>query len=179
MDQPAGAAPTVLLYGSGEEQVEFRYLDGQGRHVQAQAHVRGHRAEPRAPLRETESLTVREELAKYLNNRPCPDCGGTRLNRAARHVFVAGRGLPQVTSLSVAARAASSSRNSRLEGWRGEIAAKIVKEIADRLRFLANVGLGYLTLDRSAETLSGGEAQRIRLASQVGFGTRRRHVHPG
>ena len=159
----------VLLYGSGEEQVEFRYLDGQGR-----SYKRKHKFEGIVPnlerrYRETESLTVREELAKYLNNRPCPDCGGTRLNRAARHVFVADRGLPQVTSLSVAA-ALEFFAQLAIEGWRGEIATKIVKEIADRLRFLANVGLGYLTLDRSAETLSGGEAQRIRLASQVGSG---------
>src|SRR5262245_3836287 len=118
---------------------------------------------------ETESLTVREELAKYLSNRPCPECEGTRLNRAARHVFVSCRSLPQVTSLSVGGALAFFSTLT-LEGWRGEIANKIVKEIADRLRFLANVGLEYLTLDRSAETLSGGEAQRIRLASQVGSG---------
>src|SRR5262245_56042845 len=118
---------------------------------------------------ETESITVREELAKYLSNRPCPECEGTRLNRAARNVFVNGMSLRQVTRLSVGASVTLFS-SLRLEGWRGEIAARIVKEIADRLRFLSDVGLDYLTLERSAETLSGGEAQRIRLASQVGSG---------
>ncbi|HEU4530931.1 MAG TPA: excinuclease ABC subunit UvrA [Steroidobacteraceae bacterium] len=162
-------AQDVLLSGSGEEQIEFRYLDGSGR-----AYKRKHKFEGILPnlerrYRETESTTVREELAKYLNNRPCPDCEGTRLNRAARHVFVADRSLPQITSLSVGAALAFFG-GMAIEGWRGEIANKIVKEIADRLRFLANVGLQYLTLDRSAETLSGGEAQRIRLASQVGSG---------
>ena len=162
-------AQDVLLSGSGEEQIEFRYLDGSGR-----AYKRKHKFEGILPnlerrYRETESTTVREELAKYLNNRPCPDCEGTRLNRAARNVFVADRSLPQITSLSVGAALAFFG-GLAIEGWRGEIANKIVKEIADRLRFLANVGLQYLTLDRSAETLSGGEAQRIRLASQVGSG---------
>jgi excinuclease ABC subunit A len=162
-------AQHVLLYGSGDEQIEFRYLDGSGR-----SYKRKHRFEGIVPnlerrYRETESLTVREELAKYLNNRPCPDCEGTRLNRAARHVYVADRSIAQVTKLSVGAALEFFSALD-LEGWRGEVAQKIVKEIADRLRFLANVGLDYLTLERSAETLSGGEAQRIRLASQVGSG---------
>jgi len=162
-------AQQVLLFGSGDDPIEFRYLDGSGR-----AYKRRHKFEGILPnlerrYRETESLTVREELAKYLNNRPCPDCGGTRLNRAARNVFVADRSIPQITALSVSA-ALECFAQLAIAGWRGEIATRIVKEIADRLRFLANVGLGYLTLDRSAETLSGGEAQRIRLASQVGSG---------
>ncbi len=113
--------------------------------------------------------TVREELAKYRSSRPCPECGGTRLNRAARNVFVDGKSVPEVSSLSVE-RALEFFGKLKLLGWRGEIAVKIVKEIGDRLGFLGNVGLGYLTLNRSADTLSGGEAQRIRLASQIGSG---------
>jgi excinuclease ABC subunit A len=112
---------------------------------------------------------VREELAKYRSSRPCPECRGTRLNRAARNVFVDGKSIPELSSLSVE-RALVFFGKLRLPGWRGEIAVKIVKEIGDRLGFLGNVGLGYLTLDRSADTLSGGEAQRIRLASQIGSG---------
>ena len=159
----------ILLYGSGEEQVEFRYLNGQGGTIRRRHPFEGIIPNLERRYQETESITVREELAKYLSNRPCPECGGTRLNRAARHVFVNGLSLPQVTRLSVGAAMALFSELS-LEGWRREIAARIVKEIANRLRFLSNVGLDYLTLERSAETLSGGEAQRIRLASQVGSG---------
>ena len=159
----------VLLYGSGEEQVEFRYLNGQGGTIRRRHRFEGIIPNLERRYQETESITVREELAKYLSNRPCPECEGTRLNRAARHVFVNGMSLPQVTRLSVGAAMALFSELS-LEGWRREIAARIVKEIAERLRFLSNVGLDYLTLERRAETLSGGEAQRIRLASQVGSG---------
>ena len=112
---------------------------------------------------------MREELAKFRSARACPECHGTRLNRAARNVFIDGKNAPEVSSLSVD-RAVEFFAGLQLPGWRGEIAVKIVKEIADRLGFLANVGLGYLTLDRSADTLSGGEAQRIRLASQIGSG---------
>jgi excinuclease ABC subunit A len=159
----------VVLYGSGDEKIDFRYVDAKGGTIR-----RSHKWEGVIPnlerrYRETESVAVREELAKYLSNQPCPECGGTRLNRAARHVFVAERTLPQIAALSVA-DALSFSRELKLEGWRGEIAGKIIKEISDRLRFLSDVGLDYLTLDRSAETLSGGEAQRIRLASQIGSG---------
>jgi excinuclease ABC subunit A len=119
--------------------------------------------------RETESTVVRDELAKYLNYQPCPDCGGSRLNAAARHVYIQGQSLPDVTRLSVSQTLAFFDELA-LAGWRGEVAARIVKEIRSRVRFLADVGLEYLTLDRSAETLSGGEAQRIRLASQIGSG---------
>jgi excinuclease ABC subunit A len=159
----------ILLYGSGDEQVEFRYLNGQGGTIRRRHRFEGIIPNLERRYQETESITVREELAKYLSNRPCPECEGTRLNRAARNVFVDSMSLPQVTRLSVSASLTLFS-SLRLEGWRGEIAARIVKEIADRLRFLSDVGLGYLTLERSAETLSGGEAQRIRLASQVGSG---------
>src|SRR5262249_8191099 len=119
--------------------------------------------------RETESSMVREELARYLGVRPCPECHGTRLNRAARFVYVADRTLPEVTHLTVG-RALEFFGTLTLSGWRGEVASKIVKGVAERLRFLSDVGLDYLTLDRNAETLSGGESQRIRLASQVGSG---------
>jgi len=119
--------------------------------------------------RETDSGNVREELAKYLSVQPCPDCEGTRLNKGARNVFIAQRAIPAITSESVA-NALAFFEQLDLEGARGEIASRIVKEISARLRFLADVGLEYLSLDRSADTLSGGEAQRIRLASQIGSG---------
>ncbi len=159
----------VVLYGSGEEKIDFKYVNAQGGTLR-----RSHKWEGVIPnlerrYRETESVAVREELSKYLSNQPCPDCGGTRLNRAARNVFVAERSLPELARLAVS-DALSFSSDLKLEGWRGEIAGKIVKEIGERLRFLSDVGLDYLTLDRSADTLSGGEAQRIRLASQIGSG---------
>jgi excinuclease ABC subunit A len=119
--------------------------------------------------RETESNVVRDELARYLSTHPCPDCHGTRLNRAARHVLVDGRSLAAVAALPVG-EASRYFKELRLPGRRGAIAEKIVKEISERLDFLVNVGLNYLSLDRSADTLSGGEAQRIRLASQIGAG---------
>ncbi|MES0872782.1 excinuclease ABC subunit UvrA [Sinimarinibacterium thermocellulolyticum] len=159
----------LLLYGSGDERIEFEYPDERGR-----LHKRVHRFEGIIPnlqrrYRETESDAVREELARYLSNKPCPDCGGERLNRAARNVFVADRNLPSLTALSI--RDADAFFNDlKLPGHKGEIAEKILKEIRARLGFLNNVGLDYLTLARSAETLSGGEAQRIRLASQIGAG---------
>jgi excinuclease ABC subunit A len=159
----------VVLYGSGEQKIDFKYTDARGN-----TSKRSHRWEGVIPnlerrYRETESMAVREELAKYLSNQPCPECHGSRLNRAARNVFVASRNLAEITSLSVSS-ALEFCNELNLEGWRGEIALKIVKETGDRLRFLCDVGLEYLTLDRSAETLSGGEAQRIRLASQIGSG---------
>jgi excinuclease ABC subunit A len=159
----------ALLWGSGEEKIQFRYIDAKGA-----ATKRSHAWEGILPnlerrYRETESTTVREELAKYRGVRACVDCSGSRLNRAARHVFVAGHALPQVASMSIA-EARRFFAEMRIEGWRGEIATRLVREIADRLTFLSDVGLDYLSLDRSAETLSGGEAQRIRLASQIGSG---------
>jgi excinuclease ABC subunit A len=159
----------VLLNGSDEQVIEFRYFDGRGGTTRRRHPFEGILPNLERRYRETDSVMVREELAKYLGTKPCPACEGTRLNPAARNVFVAGQSLPSVSALSVG-RAVEFFAGLTLPGWRGEIAAKIVKEIGDRLGFLANVGLDYLTLDRSADTLSGGEAQRIRLASQVGSG---------
>src|SRR6202451_432655 len=157
------------MFGSGDEQIEFKYLDGKGGTVRREHAFEGIANNLERRYRETESATVREELAKYRSSRACPECLGTRLNRAARNVFVDGKSVPEVSSLSVE-RALQFFGKLKLPGWRGEIAVKIVKEIGDRLGFLGNVGLGYLTLNRSADTLSGGEAQRIRLASQIGSG---------
>jgi excinuclease ABC subunit A len=163
------AVRDVVLHGSGATAINFRYTDSRGR-----ATKRAHPFEGIIPnlerrFRETESVTVREELGKYRGMRRCPECDGARLSTTARHVHVGDRYLPEISRLSVADAMAHFSQ-LRLDGWRGEIAARVVKEVADRLRFLVDVGLDYLTLDRSAETLSGGESQRIRLASQVGSG---------
>ena len=159
----------VLLNGSGEEAIEFSYRDSAGRRSRKRHPFEGILPNLARRYRQTESPMVREELARYLGMRPCPECDGTRLNRAARFVYVANRTLPEVTHLTVG-RALVFFSELTLSGWRGEVAARIVKGVAERLRFLSDVGLDYLTLDRSAETLSGGESQRIRLASQVGSG---------
>jgi excinuclease ABC subunit A len=163
------AVQKMLLHGSGDVEIEFRYFDSQNGTTKRKHSFEGILPNLERRYRETESVTVREELAKYLSSRACPECEGTRLNRAARHVFVAGQPLPALTRLSVA-HALVFFAQLKLDGWRGEIASKIVKEIGDRLKFLVDVGLNYLTLERSADTLSGGEAQRIRLASQIGSG---------
>jgi excinuclease ABC subunit A len=159
----------VLLNGSGDEAIEFSYREGAGRRSRKRHPFEGILPNLTRRYRETESPMVREELARYLGVRPCPECQGTRLNRAARFVYVAGRTLPEVAHLTVG-RALAFFGELDIAGWRGEVAAKIVKGVSERLRFLSDVGLDYLTLDRSAETLSGGESQRIRLASQVGSG---------
>ena len=163
------AVQHVLLWGSGEEKVEFRYFDARGGTTRRRHPWEGILPNLERRYRETESATVREELARYRGTRACVDCHGSRLNLAARNVFVAGRNLPDIAALPIA----DSRRffaELRLEGWRGEIAQRLVREVSDRLTFLSDVGLDYLALDRSAETLSGGEAQRIRLASQIGSG---------
>lgn len=160
---------SVLMKGSGDEAVQFTYLDARGR-----TSLRSHPWEGVLPNlerrhRETESAKVREELEKFRGTRTCIECDGSRLNAAARNVFVANRRLPDLTGLSIA-DALRFFSTLQLEGWRGEIANRLVREVADRLTFLSDVGLDYLSLARSADTLSGGEAQRIRLASQIGSG---------
>jgi excinuclease ABC subunit A len=159
----------IVLYGSGGEKIEFYYENSRGMQLKKRHRFEGVIPNLERRYRETESGAVREELAKFLNSQVCPDCGGTRLNRAARHVFVLDLSLPEISNMSVG-HARKFFETLKLEGWRATIAEKIVKEIGDRLGFLSDVGLDYLSLDRSAETLSGGEAQRIRLASQIGSG---------
>ncbi|MCO6414205.1 MAG: excinuclease ABC subunit UvrA [Thiogranum sp.] len=168
-DELPERARKVILYGSGKEVIEFRYLNERSG-IKVRHHTfEGILRNMERRYRETESSVVREELARYLSTHPCPDCEGTRLNRAARHVFINDTTLPQVARLPVG-EASAFFAALHLEGRRGAIAEKIVKEIGDRLDFLVNVGLNYLSLERSADTLSGGEAQRIRLASQIGAG---------
>ena len=159
----------VILKGSGFDSIEFSYFNERGRVVKKSHPFEGIINNMQRRYRETESNAVREELARYISSQPCPDCQGTRLNEGARNVFVAEHNLPSITNMAVENSLAFFDALD-LPGKQGQIAAKIVKEINDRLRFLVNVGLNYLTLDRSAETLSGGEAQRIRLASQIGAG---------
>ncbi len=159
----------IILYGSGAEIIEFRYLNERSG-IQRRSHsFEGILRNMERRYRETESSVVREELARYLSTHACPDCAGTRLNRSARHVFIGDCTLPTVAALPVG-EARRFFKELQLAGRRGAIAEKIVKEIGERLDFLVNVGLNYLSLERSADTLSGGEAQRIRLASQIGAG---------
>ncbi len=159
----------IVLYGSGREQIKFRYLNERGTRFDRSHSFEGIIPNLERRYRETDSVMVREELAKYLNAKPCPECEGTRLRREARHVFIGKRTLPEVSGLSLIA-CRDFFNLLQLTGHKAQVAEKIVKEITSRLSFLINVGLDYLSLDRSAETLSGGEAQRIRLASQIGSG---------
>ncbi len=159
----------VVLYGSGKEKINFFYENTRGMQIKKLHRFEGVLPNLERRYHETESNAVREELTRFLNSQACPDCGGTRLNRAARHVFICERSLPEITHLSVG-HAREFFDCMEIDGWRATIAEKIVKEINDRLSFLSDVGLDYLSLDRSADTLSGGEAQRIRLASQIGSG---------
>jgi excinuclease ABC subunit A len=159
----------AVLGGSGGEVIAFNYLTDAGGRTQRKHKFEGILPNLERRYRETESPAVREELAKYISERACPDCGGARLNRSARNVFVADRPLPSLVVLPID-EALDFFSKLTLAGWRGEIATKIVKEIRERLNFLVDVGLDYLTLERKADTLSGGEAQRIRLASQIGAG---------
>ncbi len=159
----------LLLYGSGDEKITFEYPDEYGGKRRSLHRFEGIIPNLERRYRETESDAVREELSRYLSQKACPECTGQRLNRAARHVRVAQQNLPSLTALSVR-DAGAWFGDLKLPGHKGEIAEKILKEISSRLSFLNNVGLDYLTLARSAETLSGGEAQRIRLASQIGAG---------
>ncbi len=159
----------AILYGSGRDRVDFSYVNDRGDTVHRRHTFEGVIPNMERRFHETESSAVRESLQKYLTVRSCPACGGARLCEEARHVYIEGKTAPQITSGSVEDTLEYFSELA-LEGARGAIAEKIVKEIRARLRFLVDVGLNYLTLDRSAETLSGGEAQRIRLASQIGAG---------
>ena len=173
MDMPYMELPDsikqLILYGSGEEAIEFSYFNDRGGEYRKLQPFEGVIPNMQRRYRDTESNVVREELARYQSHQSCPDCGGTRLNRGARHVYITDKTLPAISAMPIdTARAFFTEL--RLPGRRGEIAAKIVKEIGQRLDFLVNVGLEYLSLDRSADTLSGGEAQRIRLASQIGAG---------
>ncbi len=163
------ASREAVLYGSGKDVVAFHYITDSGGRTQRKHRFEGIIPNLERRYRETESAAVREELSKYISERPCPDCGGARLNGAARNVFVADRALPSLVVLPID-EALAFFAELTLPGWRGEIATKIVKEIRERLDFLVDVGLDYLTLERKADTLSGGEAQRIRLASQIGAG---------
>ncbi len=159
----------IVLYGSGMEEIEFSYVGNRGRKTTRLHSFEGIINNLQRRYRETDSNTVREELSRYLSVQPCPDCNGTRLNREARHVFIEQYNLPEITALPIG-RAHQFFTELDLPGKRGKIAEKILREITERLSFLVNVGLDYLTLNRSSETLSGGEAQRIRLASQIGAG---------
>ncbi|KER03243.1 excinuclease ABC subunit UvrA [Photorhabdus temperata subsp. temperata] len=159
----------VVLYGSGKQSIEFKYTNDRGDTTVRNHPFEGvlHNMERR--YKETESAAVREELAKYISNRSCISCHGTRLRKEARYVFIENTTLPEISDFSIG-HAMDFFQNIKLSGQRAQIAEKVLKEIRDRLKFLVNVGLNYLTLSRSAETLSGGEAQRIRLASQIGAG---------
>jgi excinuclease ABC subunit A len=167
-DQLSEKHRDVILYGSGDEIIEFTYFGERG--TQKRRHpFAGVIPNLEKRFRETDARIVREELSKYISQKPCSECHGQRLNRQARHVFVADTNLPTVTAWPIL-RCLNFFEDLTLAGRKGEIAAKIVKEVHQRLQFLVNVGLDYLTLDRKAGTLSGGEAQRIRLASQIGAG---------
>ena len=159
----------IILYGSGDEAIQFEYLNERRGTVKRKHPFEGVIPNMERRYRDTDSSMVREELAKFQNNKPCHVCNGSRLNEGARNVFIEGRNLSEITAMQVEhSKAFLDSLN--IKGSRGKIAEKILKEVCERLQFLINVGLDYLTLDRSAETLSGGEAQRIRLASQIGAG---------
>ncbi|AMG13233.1 excinuclease ABC subunit UvrA [Vibrio vulnificus] len=159
----------VILKGSGGTEIEFKYINDRG-DIRLKRHpFEGILNTLERRYRDTESNSVREELVKYISTKPCTSCGGTRLRLEARNVFINDTTLPQIVELSIA-DALTFFATLKLEGQRAQIAEKVMKEINDRLQFLVNVGLNYLNLSRSAETLSGGEAQRIRLASQIGAG---------
>ncbi|MDG1952633.1 MAG: excinuclease ABC subunit UvrA [Gammaproteobacteria bacterium] len=158
-----------ILHGSGKEVIDFFYVNDRGDTAIRRYPFEGVIPNMERRLRETESNHVRDELSKYLSSQSCPDCAGTRLKKDARFVLIEGQNLPDITSMTIA-KSYEYFSALNLHGKRAKIAEKILKELQDRLRFLVDVGLNYLTLNRSADTLSGGEAQRIRLASQIGAG---------
>jgi excinuclease ABC subunit A len=173
LEQPFADLPEhvreAVLHGSGKQKIRFLYVGEKGN-----KYVREHAFEGVLPnlerrYRETDSVVVREELARYLNTQPCPECEGTRLRREARCVKIAGKAIYEVSALPLT-DSIHFFDGLELPGVKQAIADKIVREISNRLQFLVNVGLDYLSLDRSTDTLSGGEAQRIRLASQIGSG---------
>jgi excinuclease ABC subunit A len=168
-DQLSKKQQKYILMGSGKEEISFNYVNDRGDIFQRTHTFEGIIPNMERRYRDTDSQMVREELAKFLSTQHCPDCDGTRLKREARHVFVKGRDLPSIVSMPVG-EAFDYFDKLKLSGRKGKIAEKILKELRDRFTFLVDVGLNYLTLNRSAETLSGGEAQRIRLASQIGAG---------
>ena len=161
----------IILFGSGDEKIEFSYASYRGKRMKIQKQHSFEGIIPNLDRRyhETDSNSVRDELGKYLNTQTCPSCQGTRLNISARNVFINKLSLPEISQMSVE-EAKQYFEKIKIKGWRAEIANKITKEISSRLNFLSDVGLDYLTISRSADTLSGGEAQRIRLASQIGSG---------
>ena len=160
----------VILYGSGKEKIPFAYLRSHGRRPRKRNHTfEGVIPNMERRYRDSESNTIREELARYLNTQACDSCSGSRLRTQARNVFIGKQPIHHVTAMPIE-RSLAFFESLSLPGQQGEIATRIVREVGERLRFLVNVGLEYLTLDRTAETLSGGEAQRIRLASQIGSG---------
>ena len=159
----------IVMHGSGKEEIEFQYMNDRGDVVIRKHPFEGILNNMARRYKETESMSVREELAKNISNRPCADCGGSRLRPEARNVYIGSVNLPQISEKSIG-ESLEFFQGLTLTGQKAQIAEKILKEIKERLEFLVNVGLNYLSLSRSAETLSGGEAQRIRLASQIGAG---------
>ena len=159
----------IVMHGSGKEEIEFQYMNDRGDVVIRKHPFEGILNNMARRYKETESMSVREELAKNISNRPCTDCGGSRLRPEARNVYIGNINLPQISEKSIG-ESLEFFQGLTLTGQKAQIAEKILKEIKERLEFLVNVGLNYLSLSRSAETLSGGEAQRIRLASQIGAG---------
>ena len=159
----------IILRGSDDELISFKYINDKGNTYTREIPFEGIIPNMERRYRETESNMVREDLSKFLSSQACPDCAGTRLRKDARFVFVQGISLPQITEMTVT-KAVEYFSDLQLSGKRATIADKVLKELQERLKFLEDVGLNYLTLNRSAETLSGGEAQRIRLASQIGAG---------
>ena len=159
----------IVMNGSGKEEIEFQYMNDRGDVVIRKHPFEGILNNMARRYKETESMSVREELAKNISNRPCADCGGSRLRPEARNVYIGNINLPQISEKSIG-ESLEFFQGLTLTGQKAQIAEKILKEIRERLEFLVNVGLNYLSLSRSAETLSGGEAQRIRLASQIGAG---------